>query len=519
MSLAYVVEPAWPLIPAVYLLSLSIGRHLKRRHGVALGLAYHLGGVAYGALAAHLLGGVFDPASLAGIAAAIGATPDEATLATCADALKNTLVAVCALTGTAFALALVERFYWQGRLVRRGGEAAPRFLRQIVAGAAYLAVLMILLQVVFRMHIPGLLAGSGILVAVVGFAMQDLLGNVIAGASLNLGKPFRVGDWLLLDGRQAEVVEVNWRSTRLRTNDNHALDYPNNLLAKLAIVNFGPRGSVHAMRITVGVGYETPPNAAKAALLRATRHTSGVLAEPASVIQLRDFGDNAVLYDVKFYIADQAGFPEIADGIRTHIWYELHREGMSIPSPVRNLRIERPHRLSRDEKIAAIARSILDQPLFGHLRDDEALTLAEGSRTVLYGAGEAVVKTGEAGESLFLVVSGTVRVELPRDAARSVLATLGAGDCFGEMSLLTGAPRAADVFAETDCELVEVSKPAFAGILRKRPELAPLLGDVLARRRAASDAAHAALAPAERDSETRRRGAELLAGIAAFFRL
>lgn len=503
---------AWIVVPVVYLVSIVIGRAANRRWSLRLGVGFHTASVAYGLLFAHLLGGVLSAGAFSG-------TLPEAWAAAVSGIAYRALWAVCALSGASVALSLVRRFYWESWFERRHRESAPKFLRQIVSGAVYAAVSLIVMESVFDLHIPGLLAGSGILVAVVGFAMQDLLGNVISGASLNLGKPFRVGDWLLLDGRQAEVMEVNWRSTRLRTNDNHALDYPNNVLARMPVVNFGPRGSVHAMRVGVGVGYETPPNAAKAALLRATRHTAGVLTDPAPVVQVRDFGDNAVLYDVKFHIDDQARYPEIADGIRTHVWYELHREGMTIPSPVRNLRIERPRRAGEAERVASVARRVRAQPLFSHLSEAEAESLSALARTVLYGAGEAVVKAGEPGDSLFLLCAGRVRVELVRDGRRCRVASLGEGDCFGEMSLLTGAPRLADVTAETDCELVEISKEAFAVVLRERPELAPLLGEMLARRRAESDSAYAALAKAGSDGESRRSGGEIVAAIRGFFRL
>ena len=510
---------AWLILPGVYVASLILGRALNLRQTVRLGAGYHFGAVACGLLLSHALAGLFRPETIAAAIASFGVTAEPDIAARASRHLLHATFALAAFSWTSVALTLLRRYYWELWFERRHREPAPKFLRQIVSGATYVAVALILLQTVFDVQIPGLLTGSGILVAVLGFAMQDLLGNVISGASLNLGKPFRIGDWLLIDGRQARVVEVNWRSTRLVTNDLHQLDYPNNVLARLPVVNFGPQGSVHAMRITLGVAYETPPNTAKAALLRATRHTAGVLAEPPASVQLRDFGDNAVLYDVKFYIEDQAKYPEIADGIRTHIWYELHREGIRVPFPVRTLHIERGRTATADEKRDRVAQLLAAQPLFSHLREREIRDLASGARTVLYGAGESVVKTGEAGDSLFLVVSGTLRVEVTRDGVRRTVATLRDAECFGEMSLLTGAPRAADVVAESDCELVEVAKVAFSAVLAGRPEIAPLLCEMLARRRAEADAAYAALAPAERDAESRRRGAEILANITAFFRL
>jgi small-conductance mechanosensitive channel/CRP-like cAMP-binding protein len=514
-----VILQAIALIALTYVLLVMIGRAFRLRHGVRLGTGYHIATLALAGIFAHAITGAFGAAVIGNVCEFAGMRPDEDTLHTIARWVFRVGVIVAAFSGVGVFLAFTRRFYWELWFEARHHEGAPKFLRQIVAVAVYIAVTLILVETVLDVRIPGLLTGSGILVAVVGLAMQDMLGNLIAGAAVHMGKPYRVGDWLLLDGRHAQVVEVNWRATRLITNDRHRLEYPNNIIARMLVVNLGARGSVHAMRITVGVGYETPPNAAKAALLRATRHTEGVLAEPPPVIQLRDFGDNAVVYDIKFFLEDQAMYPEISDGIRTHVWYELHREGMRIPMPMRTLRIERPHEASQSERRAEVARLLLAQPLFSHLHGHEADRLVTGARTVLYGVGEAVVKTGESGESLFLVVSGVLRVDIPRDGVRRTVARLKAGECFGEMSLLTGEPRGADVVAESDCELVEVSRDAFAAVLAERPELMPVLGDMLARRRAEADALFAALPHGERDAEMRRRGADMLRRISDFFAL
>lgn len=508
---------AFVLLP--YLLLVVIGRAFKRRQGVRLGPGYHVAAFALSMLVANALTGVFEAKSLGEVCSAMGMSANESTLHTVARIGFKLSVVVAAYAGAGVFLAFLRRYYWELRFEEHHREQAPKFLRQILAVAVYIGVTLILVETVLDVRIPGLLTGSGILVAVVGLAMQDLLGNIIAGAAVNIGKPYRIGDWLLVDGRHAEVVEVNWRSTRLVTNDRHRIEYPNNVIARMPVINLGASGSVHAMRITVGIGYDTPPNAAKAALLRAARHTAGVLEEPKTVVQLRDFGDNAVIYDIKFFITDQAKFQEISDGIRTHVWYELHREGMRIPTPMRTLRVERNHEASKTEKRAENTRLLLAQPLFSHLREEEAETLVHGSRVVLYGAGEEVVKSGESGESLFLIVSGAVRVDLLRDGVRRTVARLKEGDYFGEMSLLTGELRSADVFAESDCELLEIDKETFAAVIAERPEMLPQLSDTLARRRAEAEAHFANLPHAEREAEVRRNGAALLRKISEFFSL
>ena len=83
---------------------------------------------------------------------------------------------------------------------------------------------------------------------VLGFALQDSLGNIIAGFALQFGRPFSVGDWLLVDQMHARAVEINWRSTRFVTTDSVQLDVPNQQIVRQTIVNYHGGSSVHAMR-------------------------------------------------------------------------------------------------------------------------------------------------------------------------------------------------------------------------------------------------------------------------------
>ncbi len=119
--------------------------------------------------------------------------------------------------------------------------------------------------------------------------MQDLLGNVISGVSLQVGKPFKAGDWLILDNHHAEVIEVNWRSTRLRTKDDHYLDVPNTQIVRSTIVNLSYPSHLHAMRMRVGIVYEAPPNQVKSILLQAALEAAGVLRSPEPKVYLVEF--------------------------------------------------------------------------------------------------------------------------------------------------------------------------------------------------------------------------------------
>nr|VFK25128.1 MAG: Mechanosensitive ion channel [Candidatus Kentron sp. LFY] len=85
---------------------------------------------------------------------------------------------------------------------------------------------------VFDYRITGLLATSGLLAMIIGLAIQTNLSNIFSGIAVNLERPFRIGDWVkLADFDEGKVVNVTWRSVRIRTPNNHIISIPNSTAA------------------------------------------------------------------------------------------------------------------------------------------------------------------------------------------------------------------------------------------------------------------------------------------------
>jgi CRP-like cAMP-binding protein len=360
----------------------------------------------------------------------------------------------------------------------------PKFVGEVFNLVIFVIVFLVTLNVFYSIQIPHLIAGSGILAIILGLALQDTLGNILAGFALHFEKPYRAGDWLIVDNRHAQVMELNWRATRLRTNDDVYLDIPNSQLAKATIVNLSYPTSVHAMRLRVGLEYGTPPNDVKDALLHATAQAHGVLKAPAPKIFVVDFGDSAVVYEIKYWLSDHARFNEITDAVRTNVWYELNRRGLRIPFPIRTIQMAQGPTEAETEGTQILTRKVLrTRSLFGGFNDaqlDELLSVAQRGR---YGRGEAIIEQGQQGSSMFVLLEGNADVLVAANGETTRVAGLGAGDCFGEMSLLNGEPRSATVLARTDCEVVEISKTSMAEMLERSPELLLSLSEMLARRR------------------------------------
>ena len=478
----------------LYLALLFMGRWLKRRGGVRLGLMYQL----FAATVAVFVPLTFVPAEV----------PPE---------WLRALGSATAILGTFFLIALLRRFYWEYYFQSRLQTQVPKFMSQVVALLLVLIVILVVLNSIYGLRVPGLLAGSGILAVILGLAMQDLLGNIIAGFALNIGKPFKVGDWLVLEKYQAEVVETNWRSTRLRTNDHVLLDIPNNQIARQIVVNLGPPTHRHAMRLHINLDYSAPPNPVKEAILRATSRAEGVLAEPKPKVFLLAFADSAITYEIKFWLLDHQRFNEISDAIKTNLWYELKRDGIKIPFPIRTVQLERP---PADSGASTNLTAILArQPLFSCLGPAQLESLLHGAHAGRFGRGEKIIEQDGAGDSMFILVQGEADVTIGRNGASTRVATLHHGQCFGEMSLLTGEKRGATVIATTDCEVVEIAKENLTRLLKENPELLRELSELLARRRLESEGVLAQASQPVESAKHREYTAGFLAKLSQFFGL
>ena len=171
---------------------------------------------------------------------------------------RNHVGALAILLSTALVVALINRYIWDLYFEKRQQTPIPHFLREVIGGLIFLVTLLLVLSYGYHAEaqLTGILAGSGVVAIILGFAGQNFLAGIIGGISIQLNRPYKGGDWLQVGERFAEVMEINWRSTRLRTNDGIYLDIPNNEMVSHEIVNLHYPTEVHAMRIRVGVEYK-----------------------------------------------------------------------------------------------------------------------------------------------------------------------------------------------------------------------------------------------------------------------
>jgi small-conductance mechanosensitive channel/CRP-like cAMP-binding protein len=405
-------------------------------------------------------------------------------------------------------------------LGRRGERPTPRIFRDLTTGVVYVIVALFALRTI-DVEPGSILTTSALLTAVMGFALQDTLGNLVSGLALQMQRPFDVGDWIEVDnGAQAgRVTEVTWRATSMMTLDHVEVILPNAGLAKSAIRNYSRPSKVSRRRVVIGVAYSAPPAEVHEALVSAAIGAPGVLTKPAPFARTKSFADSAIEYELLFFVDDFEHANNVDGGVRDRIYYALARRGLEIPFPTHTLLL--PQTTSAEEaKKAELARraTLVDAVLlFAPLPEDARRVIAERAVLRTFGPGEIVIRKGDPSDDMYIIERGAVVVEVPRNAGDATpVALLKQGDWFGEMGLLAGEPRAATVRATALCHLLVIDHAAFHEVLASHPEVVERMGQLLAERQAGLEAAST---QEEAPSPTSERSRKLISQIRIWFKL
>jgi small-conductance mechanosensitive channel/CRP-like cAMP-binding protein len=394
--------------------------------------------------------------------------------------------AVLYLTVAILLIRLVVLISFDIVLVRTRRYRAPQLLKEISAVVLFGIVLVIIIQNTLKIQVTTVLATSALITVVLGLALQETLGNLFAGLALQLDQPYRQGDWIRVADIFGRVEEVTWRATTLKTLNNDYIIVPNGQIAKERVTNHSFPEVPHATRVTFSVNYHTSPNRVTRVVHQAMAHVDNVIMEPLPEVRLNDFEDFSINYEIKFFIRDFGLLEPTLAGVRKALWYHLRRNDIEIPFPIRNVYIHdrAEFQQAREKTLKHLGDMLGRVYLFASLDDEERHLIAEKLVEQRYAQDEVIIREGEQDESFFIIEWGTVEVYLlSAHGNRKILTTLSDGDFFGEIALLTGQKRTANVRALTDIRVHRLDKDSFKEILERKPEILDEIGSILSRRK------------------------------------
>jgi small-conductance mechanosensitive channel len=401
----------------------------------------------------------------------------------------------------------------------------PRILQDVlVAGVSVVAVFSTASRA--GVNLSGIVATGAVLTAVIGLALQDTLGNVVGGLSMQLDSTIRVGDWIRVQDVVGRVVEIRWRSTSIETRNWETVIIPNTVLTRTQVMVLGRRmGEEPRWRrwVYFNVDYRYPPTQVIGLVTRAlhAQPIENVAATPEPNCVLMDFQESSARYAVRYHLQNLQVDDPTDSVVRTRVYYALTRAGIPLAIPAHTVfmtedsveRRTRKREADSERRVQALSRIAF----FRDLSDAELDELAESMHPAPFAPGEVLTRQGAEAHHLYIIDRGRVSVRVRSGERDHQISELGDNEFFGEMSLLTGEKRAATVVALTDVECYRLDAAAFRRLLEKRPDLATKVAEKLAERRVELVSSSEALG--DRQSMIDRDKDDLLHKIREFFGL
>ncbi len=363
-------------------------------------------------------------------------------------------------------------------------HALPRIFFALARVLVLLVVFGYVLSRIWGIDLTNLTTALGVGSLVIALALQDTLSNLVSGFLLIADRPFKVGDTCEISGQRMEVQEVGWRTTRFASFETRGvLMIPNGSLGKEVIINLGQQGSTYTMRQRLGFSYDDPPNRVKQVLLNILLNIDAIIEDPPPRVIVSGYREYAIEYRLDFMI-DFRDLVEVRDKVLSQVFYAAKRHQLTIPLPTRTL-----YHVDRGEATPVDARhSILGTlqavPLFRVLPAEILQELAATATVRHYGAGERIVRQGSADEGLYVIQSGSVALSLQdRGGERHEIASLAAGDIFGEMALLRSAPSPFSVTVTRDADIIILDHAVISQLIAEHNLFASEMNDFIDERR------------------------------------
>lgn len=384
------------------------------------------------------------------------------------------------ITPAIFINLAIKRFVWIP-LEENTGRKIPKIVTNSVVFLVYLLTSFGIIAYVFDQKLTSLLATSGVLAMIIGLAIQVNISNIFSGIVINIEQPFRIGDWIKIDHKyKGKVIDITWRTTRILTPQGNILSFPNGYTSESPINNYCFPDKYIWVKIVVHVSPEYPPEKIEKICIDAVLSIDGLVKEKPPIVRF-ELSDWSANYVILFCIDDYENKFKYKSMAFRRIWTHLNRIGIEPAIKKQEIHVFKGAKNRGEAALNPIA--ILQEiDIFMLFPEEVKKDLSLKMHKKTYQPEEAIIKQGEPGDSLFIVVEGSVSVRIKIDNKQVEVDRMGANAFFGEMALLTGEPRTASIVAITECILYEITKNDISPLLSQYPEIIDILSKELTRR-------------------------------------
>ena len=438
--------------------------------------------------------------------------------------LTKFLWALTALAAASLVNRAIGILIWDRLVSRALGGKVPGILKSMVSVFVYLVAMSVVVGFVYGHDVAAFLTALGAGGVVLGLAVRGIFSDLFTGLAVNLDGNVAIEDWVLLTPRGSaakpllgRVREIGWRSTQLETEEGNLLIIPNTLLAEDLVTNFSRPSSATRYECPIELDPSVPCDRAKRILLGAARSlaaTPGFIAEKEPVVLANGTTERGVEYLIRYWIKpwDPLSPTSARDAVLSRALHHLAVAGLAPAIEKTEIFYDRmPEQRGSDATVESRERLLASIQLFAGLVAEDRRHLAADLQQRLLSPHETIVQQGDMGDTLYVIAEGALDVLVTTDNSPSPIrvATLGAGDFFGEMSLLTGELRRATVRSATPAVVYELSRDTVAALIERRTDVAELLSRAVAERTVGLDQAQRSAGPAAKEAAVEALSAQL----------
>jgi CRP-like cAMP-binding protein/small-conductance mechanosensitive channel len=412
------------------------------------------------------------------------------------------------------------RFYATVHNVRSKERQIPGILIEAVTVVTYLLTLLILYVMVYDKSFTNIIAASGMLVVGVAYAFREMIANIMASVQIQMDGLITINDYIeVIDtspSRFYRVTQLDKLMITLYNEKDQFIRIPNREFLGFQYVNLSkqPDGSWSRRHIHFNLDATNDITLVINALnegMLSLINTNPSFSSSYMACTLDAVNHGSYQYLIKYM--SSPGLPKTSsDGfVNIAVTKALLSHGVISNTAIELL----PNRASMDN----VESRLLAVKQFGILKDLSNTEIKQLANTVslrYVDADDYLIRHGEAADSMFIILSGSLEVMIPKDNTYVSVATLWPSNCIGEMSLMTGEPRSAHVIAKSDSTLIEIKKSDIEPILAGNKKLLRQMAELLSQRAAVNERV---LNEADKIVAKANRVKALVSKIAGFFKI
>lgn len=386
------------------------------------------------------------------------------------------------------------------RIVARAIKGpVPGVLKELAAVVVFMVAITAIVGLVFDQSVTAFLATMGAGSVILGLALRNLFADIFTGLAINIDRSFVIGDWVQVNEVAGVVIgqiaEIGWRCTSLITEEKTNVVIPNGILGIERMINITRPLESTRFEVKVTVEYSVSPERVKRVLLAALQSLDEIQGFDASkkpVVLIKDTSSLGVEYLLRYWIRpwNPISPTSAQDIVLLSVLKNLHIAGIALAYPKTDIYTARmPARQFDGHNQSDLVALLANTQLFRPLSHDDLVDISAHMKRMHLSAGETLIRQGDEGQSLYILIEGLLDVHIEVDGGQRHLGRTIAGDSIGEMSLLTGERRSATIRTVTESVVYEVDKQALSRIMERRPVLMEILSQTLAERQLGSELA------------------------------